>query len=245
MHLALTTVAGVKLHLLRLETYQSLFAHPLERSFHIINDVVIEPVHGGRCLIHCYAGFESCEKVCPVLRAVFKTVKARPCETHHRYGQEYLCCGSNGGALEIFRGDADDRHRLSIDGESLIENAWILGEALPPIVVTQNNNMWLIDGSIIGLGQQSAQSRLQTQHRKVAARHDESPAVLGLPTICKVRAGKDMGSNAGEDILVPFKITEHGVAEYRLAAPNISARRTALFRAWGREVYQTVRLDNG
>src|SRR5215510_8990242 len=206
MHLALTTVAGFKLHLLRLETYQSLFAHPLERSFHIINDVVIEPVYGGRCLIYCYAGFESCEKVCPVLRAVFKTVKARPCETHHRYGYEYLCCGSNGGALESFRGNADDRHRLSIDGKSLIENAWILCEALSPIVVTQDNNMWLVDGSIIGLDQQPAQSRLQTQHRKVAARHHESPAVLRLPTIRKVCTEKNMGCNASEDILLPFKI---------------------------------------
>src|SRR5262249_24606899 len=140
------------LHLLRLETRQSLFAHALKRNFHIINDVVIEAIQGRCCLIPCYAGFEPGEKVCPVLRSVFEIVKARPGETHHRDGYEHLRCGSNGCALEIFRGDADDRHRLSVDGECLIENAWIFCKSLPPIVVTQDNDMWLIDGSIIGQG---------------------------------------------------------------------------------------------
>src|SRR5688500_17740789 len=95
------------------ETRHGLFAHvDLQRSFNVINDVVIQAIQSRLRLNDRNAWLQSSKEVGPIVSAVIECRKTRLHQTAQGDRNENLRVGTQCRSFKPVRGDADDRQSL-------------------------------------------------------------------------------------------------------------------------------------
>ena len=224
------------------EAGHRLIAHAfLERRVHVVDDGTVDAVDRAPRLVDRHARLQPREQVRPVAPAVVEPLPARHHQLAHRDGHEHLRLHAERRAVEPARGDADDGHRLAVDDERLVEDCGVAAEPRRPVGMAQDGDEMPAGVPIVVGIQQPAERRLEAEHRKVRAGHEQPVAASGLRLIGQVGAEPDVQCDAGEDRLLLLEIAEHRVAEHRFTVPGLAAGIGTLPRSGRRQVDQLTR----
>ncbi len=174
-HAALTATALLELHLARPEFLERGCAHPfLERHLHIGNDVAEVIVQGGPRLLERDARLQATEQVDPVRAAIFNHFRLRHDDVAHRNRNEKQRAQSDRRAVESARRDTDDRERLAVHQEHLVDHVLTPGKSPPPVFLAQDDHVATPSFALIARPQEAAGLRRQTKHLKVTAGHERA-----------------------------------------------------------------------
>ena len=94
----------------------------------------------------------------------------------HRDRHEHVRVVAERRAVEAARRDADDRHRLAVDDQRLVEDVGVEREARAPVVVAEHDDEVVADRLVVFGREEPSDRRRQAEHRKVTARHQQAVA---------------------------------------------------------------------
>ncbi len=206
---------------------------------------LVRDVDGRPRLLERHARLEPGEQINPVTAAILERAGPRP--RHHlvaqRDGHEHERPRAERRARESLGRDADDRHRLTVDGHRLIHHAGVAAEAGRPVGVAQHHHPAVVGDLVIVWPDESSEGRLEAQRRKVTPRDEDAVAVdRGLSLDGEVGAHQDMARDPCENCLFPLEIPEHRVAENLIAVAGLIAGVASGFRRRRAEVDEAIRF---
>ena len=167
---ALPAPAFLHLDALGLEPGHRLVAHALlERSLHVVHDLPVR--HVDRCLrlIERDAWLQARESVDPVGASIVEVLKPRLQDAAQGDGHEYLRRCAERRAGEVARRHADDRERLAVDDDGVVEHVRIGAEPRLPPRVAEHGDRRLADRSIVARIEEPPERGLHAEHWKVAS----------------------------------------------------------------------------
>ena len=141
-------------------------------------------------------------------------------------------------AREVARCHADDRQRLAINDERLVQNVRIGAEPRQPPRVAQHGDGRFADRTVVAWPDQPAERGLHTEHRKVASRDEYAIAAQCLPAVGQVGAEQAVRRDSRKGRLHAFKVPEHRIAEDDIAVARLIARLRPRLGARRREIDQ-------
>ena len=92
--------------------------------------------------------------------------------------------------------------------------------------------------------EQSSQRRLQLQHRKIAARHEQALAARSLRLVSEVCAEANVRRDVRENGLDLLQVAEHGIDEDHIAVARAAAALEAGLRVGRAQVHEFRRIGN-
>ncbi len=227
------------------EPAHGLVAHVLlQRRLDVVDDRVVLTVQRGARRFDRDIRFQSREEVRPVDLAIVPALEAGLHVSPHGDRHEHFRPRPQRRPLEAPRRHADNRQRLSVDDELLVERVGICREPAQPVGMAQNGHMRFTDRPVVFRSDEAAQRRRQLEHREIAARHQHSRSAERLSLIGEVRAEDPMRGHAGEGRLHALEVAKHRVAEDLVAVARLIARVRAGLGTGRREVDQPIRLGH-
>ena len=243
---ALSARPGVETDAPRSELRHHRIAHALlERHLDLVDDGAIGRVNRGARLFQRDAGLQTGEQVDPISAPVlWRAARIGRQAPAHRDRHEDVSLQPDGRSVKPRRRDADDGHGVSVDGDRLVEDVRAPAHVALPVGVTQHDDLGPVHRAIVARSQQAAERRPQTEHGKVAARHEQALALRGLVAITQIDGEVAVRGDAGEDRLEALQVPEHGIAEHRRAFTHAAAGRRSGPRPGRHEIHQPARLGN-
>ena len=226
---------------LALEARERLVAHPLlQRRFDVGDDLAVRRRHRRARLLDRHARLQPCEEVRPVGAPVVEPLE-RLREAAHRDRREDDRPHAERRSVEAARRDADDRHRLPVHCQPLIEDVRVAAEPPEPVRVAQHDHVRLARRLVVVGAEQPAERRLQREHVEIGAGDEQPFRVLRLVARGQIRAERYVRGDAGERRLDALEVPEHRVAEDLIAVARLAARLAAGLRPRRAEVHEPLR----
>ncbi|HEY7284130.1 MAG TPA: hypothetical protein VH497_01715 [Vicinamibacterales bacterium] len=241
-HVALPACARLHAQRLRLELRHPLVAHAaLERHFDVVDDVVIRRGEGRSRLVDRDAGLQAAEYIRPV-RATVLEVLERLREAAHRDRREDRRLQPERRAVESTLRHADDRHRLAVDRDGLIQDRGIQSEAPLPVAPAEDHDVRFAGSGIVRRRQQPSDGRLDADDREVVAGHEQPVDAFSLAARGEVGPERDVRGEAGKRRLGFFEVAEHRITEHPVAVALLAARIRPGLRPRRPDVHEPVRF---
>ena len=159
-------------------------------------------------------------------------------------GDKHLRRRAERRAREVARRHADDRQRLAVDDERVVQNVRIGAEPRQPPRVAEHGDGRFADRTVVAWTEQPAERGLHAEHRKVASRDEHALAAQCLPAVGEVGAEQAVRRDSRKGRLHAFKVPEHRIAEDDIAVAGLVARLRTGLGAWRGEVDQPGGLLN-
>jgi hypothetical protein len=125
----------------------------------------------------------------------------------------------DGGALEARRGDADDRHRLAVDDDRLVEHGGVGAEVRGPVGVAQHRDEVRAHGLVVGGGEEPPSAGRSPSTGKYDPETSMPLRVHRLAAEGEVGAERPVRGEPGEHPLAALEVAEHGVRDTRSHSP--------------------------
>ena len=230
-------------HLACPEAGHGLVAHPfLQRRLDVVDDGGVWHVDGGLRLLDRHTRLEPGEQIRPVVPPQLEGIRVALQQPTQRDRHVDVRRDAHRRAVERRRRHADNRQRLAVDDERLVDDIRVPVETRPPIVVAQHDDRRLAGGPVVGRANQPAKSGLHAEHPEVASRDERPFPAHRLAAVGEVGAEPDVRGQTGKRRLLPFEVAEHRVAEDLVAPAGLAARLRPRLRAGRRQVDQPRRF---
>ena len=149
------------------------------------------------------------------------------------------------GALEVARRDADDRVRLAVDDDVLLEHLRVGAELVRPVGVAEHRHELSADGLVVSRIEQATEGGPDAEHREVGTGDHHPGAVQRLVVVGDVGPEQHVRREPAELRLRSFEVAKHLVAEDRVAVAGRAAALASRVRARSADVDETLRFVHG
>ena len=149
-------------------------------------------------------------------------------------------CGVDPRVVPMKFFDADDRQRLAVDDDCVVENIRVGAEARLPPPITEHADSRLPDRAIVVWSEEAADHRLDPEDGEVAARDEDAIAAERLSSIRQVGAEEPVCRDAGKRGLHALEVAEHRIAQHDVTVARLVAGLAAWLRAGRRQVHQPI-----
>ena len=182
------------------------------------NDLLVERAQRRLGLLARDSRREPREHLQPPAPAILQLIPRGRDLFFHRDRHVQVGLESEAHARETWSGDADDGHRMPVDEKSLTDYVPVAGEAVSPVVVTEDHHR-LRAGSALVLGRKDpTQSRPDAEDLEVISGGDSRFRPLRLSEESRVHRFAAPAEHPVEDLVLLPVILVHGIGE-RVRAP--------------------------
>ena len=164
-------------------------------------------------MLDCDVRLETSEYIHPGHATIEHAIQLERCLARHHSRHPEPGRFADVHTAEARGGNADDRHRMTVDENSAADRVVCAAESLPPVVIRKHHDGVLAGMHIVRRPDEATPLCAHTEHRKVRTRHHLGPNRFVLPARREIHRGRSAAEHTIEELSLFLQIATERIRQ--------------------------------